>query len=69
MYDPEKQQLGKDGGPTSGGMVPQQAHANNYAKLVQAKQDAMAKDAKQLAPKAKSAPQQQPQRDRSGPER
>jgi hypothetical protein len=67
MPDPEK--LGTPGGARSGGMVPQQAHANNYAKLVQAKQDSLAKAAKQFAPKESVAPQQQPQKDRGGLER
>ena len=44
--------------------MPQQAHANNYAKLVEAKQASIAKHAKQLAPKGKPTPQ--PQKDRSG---
>jgi hypothetical protein len=66
--DPEK--LGKDGGPRSGGMVPQQAHANNYYKLVEDRQTALekkdaayAKLAKDLAPKEKGG-EQQPQKDR-----
>jgi hypothetical protein len=50
-------------------MEPQQAHANNYAKLVQAKQDSISKLAKDLAPKEKAAPQRQPQKERGGPER
>jgi hypothetical protein len=65
MPDPEK--LGTPGGARSGGMEPQQAHANNYAKLVQAKQDAIAKFAKQFAPKENAAPA--PQKDRGGLER
>jgi hypothetical protein len=67
MPDPEK--LGTPGGARSGGMEPQQAHANNYAKLVQAKQDAIAKAAKDFAPKENAATQRQPQKDRGGPER
>jgi hypothetical protein len=58
----DQEKLGTPGGARSGGMVPQQAHANNYAKLVQAKQESLAKAAKQFAPKGKTAPQ--PQRDR-----
>jgi hypothetical protein len=60
----DQEKLGTPGGPTSGGLVPQQAHANNYAKLVEAKQASIAKHAKQLAPKGKPTPQ--PQKDRSG---
>jgi hypothetical protein len=66
---PDQEKVGTPGGPRSGGMEPQQAHANNYAKLVQAKQAAITKAAKDLAPKEKAAPQRQPQKDRGGPER
>ena len=61
MPDPEEKP-GTPGGPRTGGMEPQQAHANDYNKLVQAKQDAIAKAAKDFAPKGKAAPQ--PQKDR-----
>ena len=62
MSDEEK--LDTPGGARSGGMVPQQAHANDYAKLI--KQVSIQKHAKQLAPKGKPTPQQQPRKDRSG---
>jgi len=70
----DQEKLGTPGGPRSGGMVPQQAHANNYNSLVQDRQAALEKKdaayeklAKDLAPKEKAAPA--PQRDRGGPER
>jgi hypothetical protein len=66
---PDQEKLATPGGPRSGGMEPQQAHANDYNKLVQAKQAAIDKLAKQFAPKEKSAPQRLPQKDRGGPER
>ena len=50
-------------------MQPQQEEANKYDKAVQAREAAIDKLAKQLAPKEKDAPEQQPQKDRGGPER
>jgi hypothetical protein len=47
-------------------MQPQQEEANKYDKAVQA---AIAKAAKDFAPKRSDAPEQQPQKDRGGPER
>jgi hypothetical protein len=66
---PDQEKVGTPGGPRSGGMEPQQAHANDYNKLVQAKQAAINKLAKDLAPKRSDTPAPQPQKDRGGPER
>jgi len=50
-------------------MQPQQEEANKYDKAVQAKQAAINKLAKDLAPKRSDAPAPQPQKERGGPER
>jgi hypothetical protein len=68
MPNPEEK-LGTPGGARSGGMQPQQEEANKYDKAVQAKQAAINKLAKDLAPKRSDAPAPQPEKDRGGPER
>ena len=50
-------------------MEENQDYANKYNKAAQAKQAAIAKAAKDLAPKEKATPEQQPQKERGGPER
>jgi hypothetical protein len=67
---PDEEKLGTPGGARSGGMEPQQAHANNYNRLVQDRQAALEKKdaayeklAKDLAPKEKGG-EQQPQKER-----